>query len=180
MNNLRISSIAFLLTVVLASCGGENIVWDKYTNNEGGFAVTIPNPVKKVDKKGIFWNQTTHFISWKPSTFAIDKFKLFQVSYTECPPSVSTDSLLLNVMLDSAIMIRKKDFTEAEDIPSQTIELNGFPGRAFFFDGGGNTLVTVKECIANNKLYDLTVISKKNYSTNNEINTFFNSFQVFK
>ena len=164
----------------LLSCAGDHIVWEKYTSNEAGFNILMPQPIKKKDQKGIFWKATTHFISWTPPTFAIDKFKLFQISYTDCPPSVATDSLLMNVMLDSAIMIRKKDFTEAEDIPSQTIELNGCPGRAFFFDGGSNTLVTVKECIANGKLYDLTVISKMNYSTNNEINTFFNSFQTFR
>ena len=178
-NVLKISSVLLLLCMTL-SCGRDNIVWEKYTSNEGGFIVEMPTPIKKTDKKDLFWKGTTHFVSWKPSTFAIDKFKLFQVSYTDCPPGVSTDSLLLNVMLDSAIMVRKRDFTEADDIPSQNIELNGYQGRAFFFDAGGNTQVTVKECIVNDKLYDLTVISKMNYPTNNEIGTFFNSFQAFR
>ena len=178
-NHLKLIAVC-LFTVLLSSCSTENINWEKYTSNEGGFSVEMPGSVKKVDKKDIFWKGTTHFFSWKPSTFAIYKIKLLQVSYTDCPPSVSTDSLLLNVMLDSTIMIRKRDFSEAEDIPSQTIELNGFPGRAFFYDAGGNTQVTVKECIANNKLYDLTVISKKNYPTNTEISTFINSFQAFR
>ncbi len=180
MRNLVKLTAVCLSLFLLASCGNNNVDWEKYTSNEGGFIIQLPTPVKKTDKKDIFWKGTTHFFSWKPSAFAIYKIKLFQVSYTDCPPGVSTDSLLLNVMLDSAIMVRKKDFTDAEDIPSQTIELNGYQGRAFFFDGGGNTLVTVKECIANNRLYDLVAITKKNYSTNNEINTFFNSFQPFR
>ena len=165
---------------VLSSCGGNNIEWQKYTSEQGSFMIEMPVPVVKSEKKDIYWKGTTHFISWQPSTFAIYKIKLFQISYTDCPPGVSSDSAQLNLMLDSAISVRKRDFTDAEDLPSQPIELNGFPGRAFFFDGGGNTQVSVKECIANNKLYDLVVITKKNYSTNNEINTFFNSFQPLR
>ncbi len=176
---VKFSGVVSLL-LVLSSCGGNNIDWQKYTSDQGSFMVQMPTPVVKSEKKDIFWKGTTHFVSWRPSAFAIYKIKLFQVSYTDCPPGVSSDSTMLNLMLDSAIMVRKKDFTDADDLPSQPIELNGYPGRAFFFDGGGNTQVSVKECIANNRLYDLVVITKKNYSTNNEINTFFNSFQPLR
>ena len=171
-----------LLILIVSSCGRDNVTWEKYTSNEGGFAITMPKPVKKSDKTEVtaFGKQVRHYLEWKPSTFAIDKFKLFLVSYTDCPARISADSILLGTMLDSAIYLRKKDFTEDEDIPSQIIELNGYPGRAFFFDGGGNTQVQVKMSIINNKLYDLTVISKKNYSTNNEISNFYNSFEPFK
>jgi len=177
-NLVKLSVISFLL-FILSSCGANSIDWQKYTSDQGSFMIEMPTPVVKSEKKDIFWKATTHFISWKPSTFAIYKIKLFQVSYTDCPPGVSTDSATLNTMLDSAISVRKRDFTDA-DVPSQPIELNGHPGRAFFYDGGGNTQVSVKECIANNRLYDLVVITKKNYSTNNEINTFFNSFQPLR
>ena len=180
MRNLIKCLAFFSLLLVLSSCGGNSIDWQKFTSDEGSFMIEMPTPVVKTTKKDIFWKGTTHFFSWKPTTFAIYKIKLFQVSYTDCSPGVSSDSARLNKTLDSAIAVRKRDFTDEDDLRSETIELNGYPGRAFFYDGGGNNQVVVKECIANNKLYDLIVISKKNYATNNEINTFFNSFQPLR
>ena len=172
----------FTLIVILTSCGKKES-WSKQSFPEGGFTIEMPSDIKKTEKKEntVFGKQTTHFIAWKPSSFAIDKFKLFQVSYTDCPANVPADTNLMNLMLDSAIEIRKKDFTESEIIESQNIELNGYPGRAFFYDAPkGNTIVTVKLCITNNKLYDLVVISKKNYSTNGEMGNFFNSFTIIR
>jgi hypothetical protein len=82
-------------------------------------------------------------------------------------------------VLDSAIELRKNDFSDVDMIESQAIELNGYPGRAFFYDAPkGNTLVSVKICIAGNRLYDLVAIVKKDYSTNNEVANFFNSFKL--
>lgn len=165
---------------VFASCG-KSETWTKISVPEGGFSISMPSDIKKTEKKEntIFGKQTTHFVAWKPSNFAIDKFKLFQVSYTDCPANIMADSNMVNLMLDSAVEVRKKDFTESEVIESQSIDFNGYPGRAFFYDAPkGNTIVTVKMFIANGKLYDLVVIAKKNYSTNNEMNNFFNSFSI--
>jgi len=84
------------------------------------------------------------------------------------------------VMLDSSISMRKKDFTD-KDFPSQAIELNGFPGRAFIFDmPSNNTIAIVKECFVNNRRYDLTVVAKRDQGTNVEIANFFNSFQIIR
>lgn len=171
----------FFIAVLFISCGGNTGQWAKHNVPEGGYSISMPADAKKTEKKEFtaFGKQTTHFLTWKPSSFAIDKFKLFQVSYTNCPANVMADSNLMNLMLDSAIDIRKRDFSESEIIQSENIELNGYPGRAFFYDAPkGNTIVTVKICIANNRLYDLVVISKKNYSTNTEMGNFFNSFAV--
>ena len=164
------------LLFTVYSCSDDNEAWGKYTSTQGAFSVTMPIHVKKLDKKEatVFGTQVTHFITWRPSTFAIDKFKLFQVSYTDCPTRVCMDSTLLNAALDSGIALRKKDFTD-NDIQSETIELNGYPGRSFIFDNN-NSIAIVKECIVNNKKYDLTVVTKKNYATNTEISDFFNSF----
>ena len=168
--------IAGLFVMFLASCSQETAKWSEFTSNEGGFSINMPNPVKKSQKKmeTAFGKQMAYFYTWQPPGTAIDKFKLFEVSYTSCP---AADSSRIEEMLDKAIEIRKKDFSES-DIPAQNIELNGYPGRAFIYDEArGNTLVIVKLCIANSKLYDLVVIAKKNYGTNNEVNDFFNSFQ---
>jgi len=169
------------LAIIFASCGGNSGGWTKHVVPEGSYSIQMPADSKKSEKKETtaFGAQTTHFLTWKPSAFGMDKFKLFQISYSNCPSSVSSDTNMLNLMLDSAIEMRKKDFTESEIIESQSIELNGYQGRAFFYDAPkGNTIVSVKICIVKDKLYDLVVISKKNYATNNEMNTFFNSFTV--
>jgi hypothetical protein len=178
---MRSLLLCFGFLIVLSSCGSEHDTWTTENVAAGGFSIMIPSPVEKLQKTEItpFGKQVRHFVRWKPSSFAIDKFKLFEVSYTDCPPSVLTDSMRLNAVLDSAAEMRKKDFSEVDIIQSQAIELNGYPGRAFFYDAPkGNTMVTVKICIAGNKLYDLVVIAKKNYSTNTELANFFNSFKV--
>jgi hypothetical protein len=180
MRSIIAIAIFSCLLFTVYSCSEDNDAWGKYTSNEGSFSITMPAHVKKTEKKEVtvFGTQVTHFVTWKPSSFAIDKFKLFQVSYTECPPRVCMDSLLLNAALDSGIALRKKDFTES-DIQSETIELNGYPGRSFIYDNNSSICV-VKECIVNNKKYDLTVITKKNYATNAEVSNFFNSFTSLK
>jgi hypothetical protein len=169
------------ISIFLSSCGGERDKWVTESVADGGFTVSIPTPIVKLDKTEVtaFGKQVRHFVRWKPSSVTIDKFKLFEVSYTDCPASVLADNQLLNSKLDEAIDLRKKDFSEVDEIESQAIELNGYPGRAFFYDAPkGNTMVTVKICIAGNKLYDLVVIAKKNYATNDEAAKFFDSFKL--
>ena len=80
-------------------------------------------------------------------------------------------------MLDSCMRMRIKDFTD-KDMNGEPIDFNGYPGRAFIFEGGNNTTVTVKEFFANNRKYDLCVVAKSNQGTSTEIGTFFNSFQI--
>lgn len=171
-----------VISVYLSACGGAKSGWAVYTSGEGGFTVEMPADPKKTQKDEItaFGKQTVHFISWKPSTFSIDKFKLFQVSYTNVPASLASDSIMMDVMMDSCIRMRVKDFTE-KDVNTEPIELNGYPGRAFIYDvPGNNTIAIVKQCIVNNKRYDLTVVAGRDQGTNPEINRFFNSFQVLK
>lgn len=167
-----------ICSIVLFSCGGGSNSWSLYTSGEGGFSVNMPGKPEKTDKVILtaFGKQKVNFITWKPSALAIDKFKLFQVSFTNCPPQYANDTVMRDYMLDSCIRMRKKDFTEKVDFPAETIELNGYPGRAFIFDGQG-TIAIVKECIVNGRLYDLTVIAKSEQGTNPEIAQFFNSFQ---
>jgi len=180
MSSLIKISIFCLLAISVTSCTQDNDTWAKYTSKEGAFSVFMPTHLLKLDKKEVtpFGKQVTHYVTWKPSTFAIDKFKLFQVSYTDCPARVCTDSVLLNAALDSAINLRKKDFTESE-IESQVIELNGYPGRSFIYDNSNATAI-VKLCIVNNRKYDLTVVTKKNYATNTDVSNFFDSFMSLK
>jgi len=180
---MRLILTFFISAIILSSCGGENHKWEPYVSKEGNFTITMPTPIEKAEKNELttFGKQPRYFVRWKPSSFAIDKFKLFEVSYTNCPASATTDSARLNATLDSAVELRKKDFSEIEVLSSQSIELNGYPGRAFFYDDTkGNTMVTVKLCIANGKLYDLVVIAKKNYATANESGAFFDSFKLLQ
>jgi hypothetical protein len=166
---------------VLISCGAEERGWKNHTIPEGNFSVDMPVPMQKDEKTEftVFGKQVRHFVRWKPSSVAIDKFKLFEVSYTDCPSSILTDTFRMNMVLDSAVDMRKKDFSEVDEIESQAIELNGYPGRAFFYDAPkGNTTVSVKICIAGNKLYDLVVVAKKNYAIHDEMSQFFNSFKL--
>ncbi len=182
MNKLIISFIFVLSTLFLFSCKDDNSEWAVYTSAEGGFSIKMPANPKKTEKKEVtaFGKQVTHFITWKPSNLTIDKFKLFEVSYTDVPARFTKDSATLQLMLDSSINMRKKDFTEL-DINAESINFNGYPGRAFiYYSESATSIATVKQCIVNNKRYDVTVVTKKNYNTNNEIGNFFNSFQVLR
>lgn len=180
---MRYILFLFLLPIALLSCSDPDTGWKTHTIPEGNFSIEMLSPVQKAEKTEVtaFGKQVRHFVRWKPSSFAIDKFKLFEISYTNCPAGITTDSFRLSMMLDSAVEMRKKDFSESDVIESQEIELNGYPGRAFFYDAPkGNTLVSVKICIAGDKLYDLVVIAKKNYSVNDDMSRFFNSFKTLQ
>ena len=181
MRYLFVSSIESV--VLLASCSSKESGWKKQSVPEGNFTIEMPAPIEKAEKKEVtvFGKQTRHFVRWKPSSFAIDKFKLFEVSYTPCPAGIMNDTAKMNEILDNAVDLRKKDFTEEEEIPSEAIEFNGYMGRAFFYDAPkGNTMVSVKICIADGKLYDLVTIAKKNYAVNEDMSKFFNSFRLLK
>ncbi len=173
-----------LCILLLPACSEEKFSsWSRYTSQSGAFSIEMPPHPKTVDKTEatVFGKQVVHYVTWKPGTFALDKFKMFQVSYTDCPQRFTSDSTTLNAALDSSINHRKTDFTEIDDIVSQPIQLNGYKGRTFIYSReGDNTVTIVKEYIIQNKKYDLTAIVKKNYNTSAEINTFFNSFQVLR
>ncbi len=176
--NLIVVCVSFLMVSFMISSCNNTTKWAEYTSKEGSFSVFMPADVKKTDKK--YGKQVIHFVTWKPSSFALDKFKLFEVSYTDVPGAVGADTARLNILLDTSISNRKKDFTDL-DVDAQPIVLNGYPGRAFIFQQSrGSTVTIVKECIVGNKRYDLTVISKKDYPTNIEMNKFFNSFHVLR
>ena len=171
------SVVIICLCMLTVSCK-DSTKWAQYTSKEAGFSIFMPATPVKTDKK--VGKQVIHFVTWKPATFALEKFKLFEVSYTDFPGINTADSASMNALLDTAISQRKKDFTEL-DVDSQPIVLAGYPGRAFMYDAPrGNTIAIVKECIVGNRRYDLTVIAKKNYPVNGEMNNFFNSFQVLR
>ncbi len=173
-------SVLVAALLFLVSCGGNNNDWAQYTSGDGGFSVLMPaNPVKseKIEVTA-FGKQKVHFITWRPSTFSIDKFKLIQVSYTDCPARFAGDSVMTDFMLDSSINMRKKDFTD-KDFVAETITLNGYPGKSFILDNGGNTVI-VKQCITNNRRYDLVIVAKNGQGTTPEVGKFFNSFQALK
>lgn len=183
MSQMRVALYLITAIIFCSSCGAEHNTVKVQNFSEGNFSALMPTPVEKTQKTEttVFGKQVRYFVKWQPSTFAIDKFKLFEVSYTSCPAAVMADSVGMNKYLDEAVEMRKKDFSEVDVIQSQAIELNGYPGRAFFYDAPkGNTIVTVKICIAGNKLYDLVVVAKKNYSTNEEAGNFFNSFKLLQ
>lgn len=183
MRMMRLTLQLVVIALLFAACGAEHNSVSVQNFPEGNFSAFMPSPIQKVEKteETVFGKQARHFVKWQPSTFSIDKFKLFEISYITCPPSVSADSVRLNQVLDSAVEMRKKDFSEVDEIGSQAIELNGYPGRAFFYDAPkGNTIVTVKICVAGGRLYDLVVVAKKNYSTNAEASNFFNSFKLLQ
>ncbi len=167
--------LAFATTMF--SCKDET-PWAQYTSKEAGFSVFMPAGPKKSDHKN--GKLTMHSVTWKPETFALDKFKLFEVSYTDYPSFVASDSNKVNALLDTAISYRKRDFTEL-DVDHQPITINGYPGRAFMLQPDrGNTITIVKQCLVGNRVYELCVIAKKDYPVNNELNRFFNSFQVLR
>lgn len=164
-------------STIFFSCKDET-PWAQYTSKEAGFTVFMPAGPKKSDHKN--GKMTMHSVTWKPETFALDKFKLFEVSYTDYPSFVASDSNKVNALLDTAISYRKRDFTEL-DVDHQPITINGYPGRAFMLQPDrGNTITIVKQCLVGNRVYELCVIAKKDYPVNNELNRFFNSFQVLR
>jgi len=162
---------------MLSSCTEKSAHWQKYTSPDGTFSISMPEGYTKVDKKEntVFGRQVVHYITWKPSVFALDKFKLFQVTYTEYPKGEPIEA-----MLDKSITERKKDFTEV-DVTPQNITVNGYPGREFIADAPSDNVITVvKQCVVNNRLYDVAVVVKRNYPTNIEVGNFFNSFQLLR
>jgi hypothetical protein len=171
-------SIIFLLS----SCSENSSKWQKYTASDGSFAINMPENYTKIDKREntVFGRQTVHYITWKPSSFALDKFRLFQLTYTDCPKGSAADTLTIGAMLDKSMTQRKTDFPEV-DVDFQNVSIDGYPGREFIYNPPSDNVITiVKECIANNRLYEMTVIAKKNYPTNVEIGNFFTSFQVLR
>ena len=79
---LRYISIICALSFFLTACGSEERGWKNQIVPEGNFSVDMPLPMQKAEKTEItvFGKQVRHFVRWKPSSFAIDKFKLFEVS----------------------------------------------------------------------------------------------------
>lgn len=180
MRLFKSSLITVLAASLLVSCSTHKNKWAKYSDRN--FSINMPEKPVVSDKQENtpFGKQTVHYVTWKPETLELNKFRLFQVSYTDCPARFTSDSGRINAALDSSINSRKRDFTD-NDIISHPIEMNGYPGRAFIYDPPGDNVITiVKQVIGNNKRYDLIIIAKRDYPTNDEVSNFFNSFQVLR
>lgn len=178
----QIKSTILLLCFGLVACKNNNKnEWAIYSSGPGAFSVNMPVKPELTQKTEVtpFGKQVVHFVTWRPSAVSISKFKLFQVSYTDCPPAIVADTIMTQVMLDSSIKMAKQEFSE-KDFPVESIDLNGYPGRAFIFEAKGNTVVIVKQCITNNRKYELTCITRGNIGTNPEVASFFDSFQALK
>ncbi len=92
----KLSHLVILCTLflVLSSCAEKETKWDKYNVPEGNFSIQMPVDAKKFirQEETIFGKQAVHYLSWKPSTFSLNKIKLFQVTYTTCPRSAMSDT----------------------------------------------------------------------------------------
>jgi hypothetical protein len=175
-------AVIVLFIFLGSSCSSNNTKWDTYKSPNGGFSVFMPEHPKTFDKTEStpFGKQVIHYVQWKPATCELYKIKLVQIAFTDCPRSLFSDSLHVNAIMDSSINQRKRDFTEL-DILSHPVDINGYPGRAFMYDpAGDNVITTVKQCFANDRRYDITVVTKRDYPTNAELNNFFNSFTILK
>ncbi|NCX95611.1 MAG: hypothetical protein EBX41_04225 [Chitinophagia bacterium] len=175
------STLIFCL-LTLNSCKNTGTKWKTYKSVEGGFSINMPEELIKKNQveKTPFGKQIVHYIIWKPDALSIGKFKLFQVSYTDCPDNFLRDSTSLKRTLDSSISLRKQDFT-FEEYHDEIINFNGYPGVAIIHnDEKNNVTVLVKQCFTNHKRYDLTAIARRDLATNEEINNFFNSFTIIK
>lgn len=167
--------------LILPACHSKR-GWVKYSSNADGFTVFMPAAPKTLVKQEqtAFGKQTVHYIFWKPATFDINKLKLLQVSYYDCPRHSRLDSTQLNAILDSNISHLKQNYTEL-DLQSERISIEGYPGRAFIFeDEKENSTNIVKAIFANNKIYIITAITKRDYPTNTELNIFFDSFLILR
>lgn len=181
MSNI-IKSLALLLCMSVMACKSQNNnQWSVFTSGPGAFSVNLPGKPELTQKTEVtpFGKQVVHFVTWKPSAVSISKFKLFQIAYTDCPQSIIADTIMTQVMLDSSIKMSKSEFSD-KDFTVSNIELNGYPGRAFIYEAKGNTVVIVKQCITNNRRYELTCITRGNMGTNPEVANFFDSFQALK
>jgi len=176
-----VNSVLVFICMLVISCSpsGKSV---KYASNADGFSVYFPATPKTSVKQDLttFGKQAVHYVTWKPGTFDINKLKLLQVSYTDCPRSASADSVRLNITLDSSINMIKREYTELE-VRSEAITIEGYPGRAFIFQSEKeNSTTIVKQLLANNRIYTLTAVAKKDYPTNDELNKFFDTFLILR
>jgi hypothetical protein len=177
LSNIALISLLFMLP----ACHTNNS-WAKYSSNADGFTIYMPVGPKSMVKqqKTAFGTQQVHYIYWKPATFDINKLKLLQVAYNDCSRRGGADSAYTNQALDSSINLRKRDYTDLE-VTDEHITLEGYPGRAFIYqDEKENSTTIVKTIMANNRIYTLTAVTKRDYPSNAEMNTFFDSFQILR
>jgi predicted acylesterase/phospholipase RssA len=175
------SYFPLLFVVLMAGCSVPEATdkWINFTSKDGGFSVNMPAPPLLEDKAELTINgkQTVHYCTWKQTRLPNVKFKLFQVSYTNCP-SIAADQQQLNTMLDSSIKLQMTYYTD-NALNVDTVKLSGYPARAFIYQDPLSRAVTIcKECIANNRKYDLVVVSAKEFADDPEINDFFESFVI--
>jgi len=176
----------FLLTFICVfsiSCStADDVKWVNIVSKEGGYSVNMPYGSKKEDKQEttIFGKQTVHYCSWVPTILGFVKFKLFQLSYTECPASVNMDQPSVSDLLNKGITARMKDYTD-EPTEVDSSQLNGYDARSFILNKAKmNTITICKECVANHKKYDLTVVIMSAFANDPAVEQFFNSFQLIK
>jgi hypothetical protein len=174
--------VLILLIVIILSCRDKKARWATYTSTEGGFSVFMPEKPNTTTKTltTAFGKQKVHFVTWKPQDLTLEKFSLIQISYTDFPAKFRRDTFTKNRLLDTSMSMRIKDFSSDENQFAERINFNGYPALAYIYDKPLDNVVIVKECIVNDRLYDLVIIAKKNYPTNAEIKDFFNSFVIIR
>jgi hypothetical protein len=166
-----------LIILTLPACSKKDRKWVKYTAGDGSFSIKMPEnyTVSEEKENTIFGKQVVHYVSWKPSALSLDIFKSFQVKYTDCPQGMPADTVLNRYIAD-----RIKAFDEVKVEP-QSIHIGHYPAREVIYDPPSDiVIIIVKECVADNRLYDISVIAKRNFPTNVESGIFLNSFQVLK
>jgi len=176
------SFLAILAASVLLFSCHPTVKSERYSSNADGFSAYFPaKPVTTVkQEKTIFGTQAVHYVTWKPGTFDINKLKLLQVTFTDCPRSAAADSMRTAITLDSSMNLLKRDYSEFE-IETHEVSMDGYPGRSFIYlDEKENSNTVVRQILANNKIYTLTAVTKKDYPANDELNSFFDKFQILR
>lgn len=172
----KLLSLLLIISITnLFSCS-KSLNWQEYKSDDGKFSIQMPfNPEEKKDKSAGAHNMTI--------AEARTGSSLFIVSFADYPKkSVKRISAkrLLKAIKDAAMeqVKNKKDIRENEiKIDGNTAIKYSAVGYTSRF---GETEIDYRNVLVGNRLYQISVMSKKGEVNKKDIEKFFSSFRLLK
>ena len=171
---MRIPPLVFTL-LIITCVGCQKNSWETYTSNEGAFSVALPATPEETSEAVPSPAGDIIFHNTKLNQPMV----LYEVSFADYPDTLFSIQSAEDIM--EGLLYTYTVNGQVKPLKYSAIAMNGYSGREVeIFSPDGQLYIKARVYFVDERLYELTVITRKEHSRSVDIDQFLDSFQLIE